>query len=1530
MTRRRRKREEPHQVIYQGIRLFVAVTLLAVALSGCGGSGSMTKGAGVPPPEVGEKSAPRAVRNLDAAGNEKIGRADPSVRLSWEAPADDGGSPVTGYRYRYRAYAGNTAGAWNSYTPIGGVTRVLVINLDDRTTYDFEVLAVNAEGAGPGTVIKVSNRPAAPADTGLVHGSPDTSAFRFSWSAVTATGTPVTGYVWEFRKSSDSTWTSRTVSATTTHVIATGLESRTSYDFRVRADTALRRGRYTTPVTGVTRTAATITAATPVLTTGYIRENGNKATLHFTLSSGGSWNAAAAARHFSVSGLPGAAVESVTNRAGRSMDVTIAYDGSRLDTDAKLEFRIDPAAHDGGNTIAATIPVAATAAEVIPSISVADVTVAEGARDPAFTLRITPTPNQDIHLRWTMTSESGDTADRNDYAVSSAGNPWTLAANAATHSLPMPITADAVDETDETFTLTLSGLSSNARFEGGGATLTARATIADDDTRADAPTGLSAVGTNAGEVDLTWTAPADAGVLNGSAATIGEYQYRTATTAAGLAAATWRDTDSAAASFTVAGLAAGEHYFQVRAKNGVTPTSDPSNTASATVQTATPIVPPSVPANLQASQRDASVIRIAWEASTYGGSGTVAYTSARRVSGSGNPWSEGGTGSDTTRTFSALTPGQDYDFRVRACVEGTDNCSDYVQNTFATLLETATVVATATVASTNPSRLTEADLDGATLTVELAGADWVTSPSAGDVTVSGVTGLTVSAVARQTDPARAAVTLDFDGTDFDADAVLNLTIAAAAHTGANTITVANAARVAATVKAAQAGAAPSVPANVRPLERVSFGIRITWDASTWDGGGTVVYTSERRLSGSGNPWSHSETRKSTTRTFVDLTPGQEYDFRVRACVEGTDNCSEYVQGTFAELPVTARVTSTTPATLTSENLDGATLAVRLAGGNWVASPSAGDVTVSGVPGVTVSVVARQNDWDRAVLTLAYDGTDFDSDATLSLTIAAAAHLGANTITVPNAATVLAVAPPQVGSVPGPVRGIVATGGEAFFAWWQLPESDGGSPITGHRVRYRTYSGGVAGEWGGYITGGVRRRVVEFRDASGSKAYDVEIQALNANGAGPGTIVHVPVQPPAPAASLVYASPDTSALTFSWSPVTGASVPLKGYFWEYRTEFPNSLAQNWIPHAVSHTLPPPVTSLATTSVTRTGLGPRTRYCFRVRADAANRLGRWTTVCRWTRTAATVSAVTPATLTTAAIRANGNKATVRFTLSKSCWNNPNLQLVCDSGSWNAAAATSHFSVTGLPGVAVDSLSNRSGRSIDVTLSYDGSNVGTNTRLRFEIAPDAHDDGNTIVATMPVTATDTDVPPTISVADVRLDEGALTSGGFTLKINPAPGQDIDLRYALRSETGDTAGVNDYVWRSFPDGTGNPATVPANAATHKFTVFINQDAIDETDETLTLTLSALSANARFKGGGAGDERRRGRSRLDRARRPGHAERQRRDDQRIPVPHRHDHRGPRYGGVAGHEQRRYLGHRHRPRRRGPSLPGARRHRRHR
>ena len=78
---------------------------------------------------------------------------------------------------------------------------------------------------------------------------------------------------------------------------------------------------------------------------------------------------------------------------------------------------------------------------------------------------------------------------------------------------------------------------------------------------------------------------------------------------------------------------------------------------------------------------------------------------------------------------------------------------------------------------------------------------------------------------------------------------------------------------------------------------------------------------------------------------------------------------------------------------TEENLDGSTLILALAEAVWSTSLAVADFSLATAPaGVSIAGVERNTD-TTATLTLAFDGTDFDSDMAIGVTVLATAHSG---------------------------------------------------------------------------------------------------------------------------------------------------------------------------------------------------------------------------------------------------------------------------------------------------------------------------------------------------------------------------------------------------------------------------------------------------------------------------------------------------------------------------------------------------------
>jgi hypothetical protein len=153
-------------------------------------------------------------------GSPTFGNA--SATVTWTAPADNGGSAVTGYQVRVLDSTGAQVGALR---PAGATATSLVVTaLTNGASYRFQVAATNAVGTGPNSalsgVVVPATVPGAPligtAASGTAGGTVTATA---NWNAPTSTGgSAVTGYVVRALRMSST----GTVLATTTSAVQPG------------------------------------------------------------------------------------------------------------------------------------------------------------------------------------------------------------------------------------------------------------------------------------------------------------------------------------------------------------------------------------------------------------------------------------------------------------------------------------------------------------------------------------------------------------------------------------------------------------------------------------------------------------------------------------------------------------------------------------------------------------------------------------------------------------------------------------------------------------------------------------------------------------------------------------------------------------------------------------------------------------------------------------------------------------------------------------------------------------------------------------------------------------------------------------------------------------------------------------------------------------------------------------------------------------------------------------------------------------
>ena len=183
--------------------------------------------------------APSAATSVSAAAG------DTSAQVSWNAPTDNGGSPITGYTIT------STPGGITT-TVDGAATTATVSGLTNGTSYTFTVIATNAVGDSPASVPSNQITPAGVPDQ--VNKPTATSGDRsatISWAKPAGNGSPITAYT----ITSTPGGITKTVDVDVTTATVAGLTNGTSYTFTVIATNAVGDSPASTPSNAVTPAA---------------------------------------------------------------------------------------------------------------------------------------------------------------------------------------------------------------------------------------------------------------------------------------------------------------------------------------------------------------------------------------------------------------------------------------------------------------------------------------------------------------------------------------------------------------------------------------------------------------------------------------------------------------------------------------------------------------------------------------------------------------------------------------------------------------------------------------------------------------------------------------------------------------------------------------------------------------------------------------------------------------------------------------------------------------------------------------------------------------------------------------------------------------------------------------------------------------------------------------------------------------------------------------------------------------------------
>jgi hypothetical protein len=274
----------------------------------------------------------------------------------------DGGSAITNYEY-----STDDGAAWTARSPVSVSSPLVISGLDNGTTYQVMIRAVNAVGVGAGSNMVAGTPapvvPGAPSITGVTAGDGQLSV---AFTAGSDGGSAITNY--EYSTDDGATWTARSPVSVSSPLVISGLDNGTTYQVRIRAVNAVGVGAESDAASG-------IPVATPgVPSIGSVTAGDGQLSVAFTAGSDGG----SAITNYEYSTDDGA---TWTARSPVSVSSPLVISGLVNGTTYQVRIRAVNAVGVGAESDAASgIPVATPG---VPSIG--SVTAGDGQLSVAFT-----------------------------------------------------------------------------------------------------------------------------------------------------------------------------------------------------------------------------------------------------------------------------------------------------------------------------------------------------------------------------------------------------------------------------------------------------------------------------------------------------------------------------------------------------------------------------------------------------------------------------------------------------------------------------------------------------------------------------------------------------------------------------------------------------------------------------------------------------------------------------------------------------------------------------------------------------------------------------------------------------------------------------------------------------------------------------------------------------------------------------------------------------------------------------------------
>ena len=532
-------------------------------------------------------------------------------------------------------------------------------------------------------------------------------------------------------------------------------------------------------------------------------------------------------------------------------------------------------------------------------------------------------------------------------------------------------------------------------------------------------------------------------------------------------------------------------------------------------------------------------------------------------------------------------------------------------------------------------------------------------------------------------------------------------------------------------------------------------------------------------------------------------------------------------------------TATSPVSLSEDNLNGATVTVKLANVTYVAG-GAERFELTAPTGVSISSVSGGGAGSTtATLTLAYDNTDFDAARTLAVKVKAAGHSGSNDLTTSrpanSAASVKASLPVAhvLEATPGqPTIVSVTPGVESLAVKWNTVTG-----ATSYKLQWK---------YGALNYDSSRQTTVTAPDTSHTipnltgvqhtvRVIATSSKAVTPDGAASQESTGTPIVP-----SLSINSPSVT------EGPTGASATLTYTV----TLSPASNNQVTVAYAQgsggSATSGTDYTALSSGTLTFTAGQTSKMITLSVTGDDTDEPDETVEVTLSSPTNATISTATgtgtitddddPPSLSinspSVTEGPSNASATLTYTVTLSAASGKEVRVAYAQGSGGSATQGTDYTA-----LSSGTLTFRTGQTdTTITLSVTGDDTDEPDET-VEVTLSSPTNATISTATGTGTITDDDDPPSLSINSPSVTEGPSNASAtltYTVTLSAASGKEVRVAYAQGSGGSATSGT-DYT--ALSSGT---LTFTAGQTSKTITLSVTGDDTDEPDETVEVTLSS------------------------------------------------------------------------------------------